>query len=659
MRQLTTALSNHIAQELTSLVACVAITRNDGVVLRMTESDQSITVGGEVYEAGATFNLSALKSSSDLSVDNATMDVGIDGQRFKRSDFDKDLLRRASVRVFLVNWQAPDDGTIELKTGWIGDVTRRDTDFVTLAIRGLTQALQRNILSQYSPTCRADFGDAKCGHTITPLQVRRSGAEYKIGDTFTDHSATVTHVALENPSFELANTSGWDEGGSWTVDYSAARGYYATSASYGTLSFDMIATVTGMSATEIDAGSFALFFRMLINGSGYVRLSCYDGTGRELGATNSAKVSNTNGVRWEEAVASMFVPPQTRSIRATVYVDAGGSVDDAKLDYASSFNNKVYKVKRIPTRSNTEAVSVANYRFADGLNGWSGIEDFEVVSSDGAVRPVDGAYFVGVTSSNTAVALTQDVTIAGIEGKLVELSAYRNDLGATSTTGISLAFLDASSGVLSTVDTGLSHGLTREWEKLRVSDIAPTGTKAVRITLYASDTIVPYSAFDSVRLFTFSLATASSQDNRRGRSADSTPAFGTVTYDGDLILEELNAPYGFDAVSAVNDRRVFAGTTIDGTQYAFFAGRITWLSGANAGSVSFVRTWVSGTKTIKLYNNTGDAIVNGDKFMWSYGCNKTESDCKNRFSNLVNFRGEPYLPGTEKALTFFTGVTNG
>jgi uncharacterized phage protein (TIGR02218 family) len=46
------------------------------------------------------------------------------------------------------------------------------------------------------------------------------------------------------------------------------------------------------------------------------------------------------------------------------------------------------------------------------------------------------------------------------------------------------------------------------------------------------------------------------------------------------------------------------------------------------------------------------AIAIGDLFAVTMGCDRRLATCKARFDNVVNFRGEPYLPGTDEVLKY-------
>lgn len=717
MRNLTSEMQAHIESEVTSLVMCLEIIRNDGVVLRMTEFNRDLTVGGVVYKSGCTFKMSAVKSSSDLSVDNATMDVGIDGTTLTKNDFQRDLMKRAKVYVFSVNWQAPDDGTIDLKRGWLGDVTLRDENWVTLAIRGLTQALQRNILEQYSPTCRAEFGDKRCGMAINPfLRRHRQGMVYKTGD-WVVVPTVVTNVFFGNPSFESNGNvnetdpiTAWTRGvgAKWSVQSAIAgsNGTYSLLAGTPTgaagfvnsISQTMSATVAGMSASQIDLGAYMLAVDVALSSpsatgdSARVVLTTYDNQMKVMQvAASDWEVGEQN--LWRDLSVGLIPRPGVRFFTVTLEArKSTGAIavmyDNVRVSYfsttLSAINSVVYKSVRIPGRVVEDAVPPTNFRFAaNGLvsnggtiTGWTNA-NFTVVANASGLNPYDGAYFALAGDNGTTtpaqiytveqtVDFSTHITDANVTAGLYlfEVNIQRAHLSTGHESKAVVTFLDGAGATLSSVDSGYSApDTTGVWSLLRVSGKLPTGTKKYKITLYAKTAAdsVGRVAFGGVYPYLYNTALSQTNDNTTGRSATVRPTFdatpGAFTYDGDLVWQAMTAPFGFDQVDNVTDRRVFNGLNITGSQFSYFAARITWLSGANAGTDSYVRTWVSGTKTLKLYTPLGANIQIGDKFMYSQGCNKTISDCSTRFNNAINFRGEPYLPGQEKALQFF-GATN-
>jgi len=93
---------------------------------------------------------------------------------------------------------------------------------------------------------------------------------------------------------------------------------------------------------------------------------------------------------------------------------------------------------------------------------------------------------------------------------------------------------------------------------------------------------------------------------------------------------------------------VSGGTVTPGgiTSGYFDNGVLTWTSGANNGLKMEVRGYVPGQ--ITLFQPMPYAIVIGDGYTMHAGCDKTSNTCLNRFNNIVNFRGFPFLPGIDQ-----------
>lgn len=87
----------------------------------------------------------------------------------------------------------------------------------------------------------------------------------------------------------------------------------------------------------------------------------------------------------------------------------------------------------------------------------------------------------------------------------------------------------------------------------------------------------------------------------------------------------------------------------------FTDGVLTWTSGANNGALIEVSDW-DGT-TVTLFESMPFPIAHGDTFTIEPGCNKTIGDCFGKFNNIANFRGEPYIPGTDAILEYPDATT--
>ena len=79
----------------------------------------------------------------------------------------------------------------------------------------------------------------------------------------------------------------------------------------------------------------------------------------------------------------------------------------------------------------------------------------------------------------------------------------------------------------------------------------------------------------------------------------------------------------------------------------FDYGVVTWTSGANAGLSAEIR-YFNGSQ-FGLFEPMPYAIAAGDTYEVTPGCDKRLQTCRDKYDNVVNFRGEPYIPGRQEA----------
>ena len=126
-------------------------------------------------------------------------------------------------------------------------------------------------------------------------------------------------------------------------------------------------------------------------------------------------------------------------------------------------------------------------------------------------------------------------------------------------------------------------------------------------------------------------------------------------------MDDSAGTYRYDTgavTSQSGDRRTFVDSSAPNSEDFFGGGLLTWstpgsgdsYNGANAGYQMEVKSYDIATRTFVLFQPMPSDIEIGDEFTVKYGCNKSTTQCKTRFSNLVNFRGEPFIPGWDTAL---------
>lgn len=88
------------------------------------------------------------------------------------------------------------------------------------------------------------------------------------------------------------------------------------------------------------------------------------------------------------------------------------------------------------------------------------------------------------------------------------------------------------------------------------------------------------------------------------------------------------------------------GTFADGW---FTGGKLAWTGGNNAGYAVEVKAHRAESSEIRLelWQPAPRAILAGDTFVVTAGCDKAFTTCRARFANVANFRGFPHIPGND------------
>lgn len=168
MKNLSTAMSSHIAGEVTTLATCWTLTRQDGAEMFFTDFDEDLVIDSDTYLAASGYSRSAIANSSSFTVDNLDIIGNLQSDVISEEDLFSGLYDYAEVHIFMVNWQDLSMGTIPLRKGWLGEISATDGAF-TAELRGLSQALLHEIGAVYSPLCSADLGDARCTVDVDAL----------------------------------------------------------------------------------------------------------------------------------------------------------------------------------------------------------------------------------------------------------------------------------------------------------------------------------------------------------------------------------------------------------------------------------------------------------------------------------------------------------
>jgi len=153
-----------------------------------------------------------------------------------------------------------------------------------------------------------------------------------------------------------------------------------------------------------------------------------------------------------------------------------------------------------------------------------------------------------------------------------------------------------------------------------------------------------------------------------GTTASSEPTYdktvGNTTTDGAAVFTARQAWQRHGAVASVTDKRVFTVNLSESRAVDdwFNLGVITFESGPNAPQSFEIKDWVQSSSQITLFVPLPEIPGVGNAFRIVPGCDKRRTTCRNKFAlagttnyangNVINFRGEPDLPGQDAVLQY-------
>lgn len=112
---------------------------------------------------------------------------------------------------------------------------------------------------------------------------------------------------------------------------------------------------------------------------------------------------------------------------------------------------------------------------------------------------------------------------------------------------------------------------------------------------------------------------------------------------------------GDGAVMAAAGRHIFSAAGLGAYVAGWFArGRLIWTSGANASVAVEIKAHVNNGEEVsfELRESMPFDIEAGDTFEVSAGCDKAVATCAQKFDNVANFRGFPFLATNDALLGY-------
>jgi uncharacterized phage protein (TIGR02218 family) len=154
-------VAEFLQHELTTAALCWRLERRDGVGLGFTTHDRDLTIGGLVYRAAPGMLPSAVSVSDGFDADSVDIKGALTSDAVTAQDLKAGRWDRARLAIFMTDWSAPGAEVLHVARGELGEVSLSGEGFEA-ELKGPSTVLERPVVEQTSPECRASLGDKRC-----------------------------------------------------------------------------------------------------------------------------------------------------------------------------------------------------------------------------------------------------------------------------------------------------------------------------------------------------------------------------------------------------------------------------------------------------------------------------------------------------------------
>jgi uncharacterized phage protein (TIGR02218 family) len=146
----------------TSVVYGWRLERRDGVTLGFTSHDKDVIHNGLLLRSSPGMKPTTIVESVGFETDGLEVSGALTSDLIRQDDLARGKWDGARLEIFLFDWENPGSGQRLLAIGELGSISFSGNSF-EVEFLGLGQLLDRAVVPQTSPYCRAQFCDSQCG----------------------------------------------------------------------------------------------------------------------------------------------------------------------------------------------------------------------------------------------------------------------------------------------------------------------------------------------------------------------------------------------------------------------------------------------------------------------------------------------------------------
>lgn len=695
MKSITPAMAAHLLQDATTLATCWRIVRRDGQVFAFTDLDRAITYDGQVYEARSGFMRSAVSNSATLGSDDLEVRGFLDSASITENDLRLGHFDYAEVFIFMVNYEDLSMGHVNIRYGRFGESKLDKSGNFQIELRGLIRQLSHTIGRRYSADCRTDLFSAQCKlNEVAPM--RQNGQAYAVGDRVTTRFNApdrIYRLPVLNGNFQVISAGGTEQ---WALTDAlihsprpgfSVRNVRPTAWVSDTRQAVDIGTLFGALAVE----GTATFTVTQLTDTRYQRARlavwCYNDALEELSFTTDG-YSTPSGTAQSRSM-SVTLPVGTSRIVAAIQTqkrntEGSPTTDPFTPDATNVFMSPQMNVVIPGVTTGSQvlldtgfmavqlgAATAANWMLSGG-NLYSNRYGFFGPGGRPFVmpfRPHDDKVIASSSDIDLAAAgVTPAMLATGDYEIVIEWEQANVDINGEM--GIrprwrATGHQDGQTAVRYTPTIPV-----REWQPRQQVNTIPAWAQRVVLEAYgrrsggSEMTGAPWVAFTGAQAYVRHKE-ATTYDYQlfggvefecigAGTTGDDAAlvfptAVGSEIVDGGVTWRAVLPTYSNLAqITEVTSRGLFKVSGVAREDNYFQWGLMRFMSGVCEGQTMEVVRWDQATQEVGLVLPVPLSPAVGDWVWLQAGCDKSIETCQAKFGNAINFRGEPYLPGTDQ-----------
>lgn len=166
MKQVSPELEARLAGSATTICRLWTITPLRRDPLYFTDHTEDIPYNGNVYRSTRSFQASAVEAAIGRASSNLELTILLSDGLISFHDLTRGIMDGAAATIELIDYENPSYGVMRLFRGRLNSADIPNQQIGSTTFVGAAGRISKTLNEDYTPTCRADLGDARCGVDI-------------------------------------------------------------------------------------------------------------------------------------------------------------------------------------------------------------------------------------------------------------------------------------------------------------------------------------------------------------------------------------------------------------------------------------------------------------------------------------------------------------